>query len=101
MLDSLKEETFARLLNTKFMLHVQPGLDVELELMEVTTGPVEKVGQGDCFSLVFRGPADIHLPQRIYTFEHPQIGSFDLFIVPIRRHTDGFYYEVIFNRQTP
>ncbi|HEV2706679.1 MAG TPA: hypothetical protein VGV59_12200 [Pyrinomonadaceae bacterium] len=100
MLESLNEETFARLLNTKFVLHAEPGQDSELELVEVSSGPVEKEGQGDCFSLIFRGPTETLFQQRIYNFEHPQIGSFDLFIVPIRRHTDGFYYEVIFNRQT-
>jgi hypothetical protein len=100
MLESLNEETFARQLNTKFLLRPEPGLEVELALVEVTTGQIEQGARGDCFSLVFRGPTETHLPQRIYNFEHPQMGSFDLFIVPIQRHADGLYYEAVFNRQT-
>ncbi len=54
-------------------------------------------GRGRPFSIVFRGPGDILLPQAIYRVEHDQIGTFDLFIVPIGRDTAGLRYEAVFN----
>jgi hypothetical protein len=48
------------------------------------------------FSIVFRGPATPILPQRIYRLEHPAIGSFDLFLVPIGPDERGLRYEAIF-----
>jgi hypothetical protein len=30
--------------------------------------------------------------------EHEALGSFELFIVPIRKDDEGFYYEAVFNR---
>jgi hypothetical protein len=50
------------------------------------------------FSLLFRGPADMPLGQGTYYFEHSQIGSFRLFIVPIAPNQNAYYYEAIFNR---
>jgi len=46
---------------------------------------------------VFRGPEGVPLPQRIYRMEHPDIGAFDLFVVPIRPDDKGMRYEAVFN----
>jgi len=47
------------------------------------------------FSIYFHGP--IHLSQRIYRFEHPDAGAFEIFIVPIARDAEGYRYEAVFN----
>lgn len=36
----------------------------------------------ECFSLAFCGPKGQAFPQGTYTFAHPQVGYFDLFVVP-------------------
>lgn len=36
----------------------------------------------ECFSLAFSGPKGQAFPQGTYTFAHPQLGRFDLFVVP-------------------
>jgi hypothetical protein len=48
------------------------------------------------FSIVFLGPHEPLLPQRIYAFEHVELGSFEIFIVPIAHDADGVRYEAIF-----
>jgi len=53
--------------------------------------------QEQCFSLLFRGPADRPLGQGTYRFEHSRIGSFSLFIVPMVSGEGAQDYEVIFN----
>lgn len=95
MSNELTRDTFAQQLNTQFNLESSGGT-VALELVEASA--VRLSGGFKSFSIVFRGPADVFLPQAIYPFHHDAIGAFDLFIVPIRQDAQGFYYEVVFNR---
>lgn len=97
MLDHLTSESLSGQLNTKFRLSVEPEKIVEVELVEVSDRG-DAAGQAECFSAFFRGPLDHVLPQRTYAMEHEQLGSFELFIVPIRKDNEGFYYEAVFNR---
>ncbi|HET7270466.1 MAG TPA: hypothetical protein VFI90_05205, partial [Rubrobacter sp.] len=48
------------------------------------------------FSIIFRGPGDVLLPQRIHKMQHDKIGSFELFLVPIGPDEKGLRYEAIF-----
>lgn len=69
---------------------------IELEMVSAEdrgSGPGEEQ-----FSIIFRGPLDAPLMQRTYSMEHPQMGTFDIFLVPIRRADDGLYYEACFAR---
>lgn len=63
------------------------------------TGTNLEAGQ-EQFAIVFRGPLDAFLAQRTYQMEHPRMGTFDLFLVPIKRDEDGFLYEACFARMT-
>ena len=47
------------------------------------------------FSIVFRGPREILLPQRIYRSEHEKFEIFELFLVSIGPDQDGLRYEAI------
>jgi hypothetical protein len=54
--------------------------------------------QYENFSLLFHGAQSQPLGQGTYSFEHPQIGSFDLFIVPIAAENGQLHYQAVFNR---
>ncbi len=102
-LEQLGFEALARLVKTKFRVWVGAGDALELELYEATPPRTTPTGGGkeavyESFSLLFLGPADRLLPQRIYTFECEPLGRFDLFIVPIGRDQNGVRYEAAFNR---
>ena len=76
-----------------------PPFDVDLiEATALGSGETGSEGSGQRapFSLVFRGPADRLLPQRIYRLEHEAIGGFDLFLVPIGRDGAGVRFEAVF-----
>jgi hypothetical protein len=45
------------------------------------------------FSLLFKGSADVRLPQKIYRLEHATLPAYEVFMVPIGPGT----YEVIFS----
>ena len=95
----ISEEAFRENLNTKFRVRAEAPRPVELELVEVKSyepGENERRGM-ERFSLFFRGPADIYVPQGTYTLEHERLGALDIFIVPVARDADGFLYESVFN----
>ena len=90
------KEGFAEHLNTKFRIPLRPSGALELELTEVVS--TLSTPRQEQFSLFFRGPADVYLPQMTYHTEHDALGELDLFIVPVGRQPDGFRYEAVFNR---
>ena len=99
MTEKLTEEVFTRQLNSKFRVHADTPRPVELELVEVKgwrSIPMEQGGM-ERFSLFFAGPADIMLPQQSYSLEHEQLGTLDIFLVPVARDEKGLRYEAVFN----
>ena len=48
------------------------------------------------FSLLFRGPSSVPLPQQIHRLEHDGLGSLDLFLVPVGADGNDLLYEAIF-----
>jgi hypothetical protein len=93
---------FARQVNTSFLL--RDGLKtVRLLLVEASVfsaaTPGSEAAGNEKFSLLFRGPAQLPLEQDTYLFEHPRIGRFSIFIVPIGcMDTTHCLYEAIFDR---
>ncbi|MBB2488239.1 hypothetical protein H5407_23675, partial [Mitsuaria sp. WAJ17] len=49
------------------------------------------------FSLLFEGPPQPVLPQRIYRISHPQLDAMEIFLVPVGRSESATQYEAIFN----
>jgi hypothetical protein len=84
--------TFSPYLGQTFRLTLDDARRLDLELLEATGE-----SEGRPFSIVFRGPKNPRLPQRIYRFEHDRLGAFDLFIVPIGIDEHGLRYEAVFN----
>ena len=95
----MSEESFRESLNTKFRVRAETPRPVELELVEVKSylpGENEQRGM-ERFSLFFRGPADIFVPQGTCTLEHERLGTLEIFLVPVARDERGFLYESVFN----
>jgi hypothetical protein len=81
-----------------FELRADDVLDVELLEVDDADGrsgdPLRTARAP--FSIVFLGPRDPVLPQRIYRLEHDELGTLDLFLVPIGRDDAGVRYEAVF-----
>lgn len=98
--------TFAGQLQTTFRVTDAPAGDLELKLIEASRAQTSARqpatapdAQYEKFSLIFSGPKAQVLAQQIYRFEHPQIGWFAMFIVPIvTEAADRQNYQAIFNR---
>ena len=83
MLETLNADTFAPRLGDRFAVEADGGGRVELDLVEVEELGAASDGRRAPFSLVFAGAGAPTLPQRIYRLEHDELGSIDLFLVPI------------------
>jgi hypothetical protein len=97
MLEKLTHADFAGRLEQGFRISSET-LSIETVLVRADLlgeGP-PPAGRRQPFSLVFRGPREPWLPQRIYRVEHPEIGSFEAFLVPIGPDPSGMRYELIF-----
>jgi len=95
---SLQHEEFAAQLKKKFRVQVDETNAVDLVLAEVSE--LKLLPGVEQFSIVFRGPLETFLGQGMREFEHDEMGSFQLFLVPINKLDDGFSYEAVFNRLT-
>lgn len=96
MLERMSREDFEPHLNTTFRLLRGEAEPLELELVEITGGE-GAFENSYSFSLFFRGGPHFALQQHIFTLEHDQLGTLDLFLVPIARDPDGSRYEAVFN----
>jgi hypothetical protein len=99
MLEDFTLDTFSGRIGERFAIRLESGEELEAELVEANA-----LGAADAeprvarapFSIVFRGPSDPVLPQRIYRFAHAELGDFELFVVPIGRDDSGTSYEAVF-----
>ena len=97
VLDKLASTDFAPYLNQTFLVRLDEIEPIELELVSVTkTGPASQPGTRDPFSLHFLGPVSPqYLTQHIYRLEHEQVGTLELFIVPLGSESGRMRYEAI------
>lgn len=96
MLEKLTLQIAADQVQTNFRVRLDDAHAVDVRLQTATdAGSTPRQEQ---FSLLFTGPLDLFLPQGIYRLEHDQLGTIDLFLVPIGKDGDGYQYEAVFNR---
>lgn len=72
-------DTFRPHVGTRFRLQ-RPGKAVDLVLDDVVAGP--PAGPTDSFALRFSASRAPTLSQSIYSLDHAELGTFDLFLVP-------------------
>jgi hypothetical protein len=94
--EGLTVESFEGRDGERFRADFEPDGTSELELVEVTRLGATGIGRRDPFSLVFRAPQGAHYEQRIYRLEHDELGSFELFLVPIQPDERGPLYQAVF-----
>ena len=101
MLETFTLATFQPLVGERFQIAAdQSPIDVVLAEANAPAAGGELESESGRvrapFSIVFRGPLEPILPQRIYRFRHDALGSFELFIVPIGPDDDAMQYEAVF-----
>lgn len=105
-LEHFTQSMFSGAVGTVFRVQINPELTTELRLMEVAPGlgataNDREASRYESFSLMFHGPGERFLPQRMYPFDHDKLGRFELFIVPVGKEGGVFKYQAVFNRRVP
>ena len=95
MPDELSKQMFRSHLHSVFQAIDPDQNPLTMKLIEVSDGPDNP--RYDQFSILFQAPADSLNQQGTYRFEHPGIGTFTIFIVPVALDRDGLYYEAVFS----
>ena len=90
-------EAFEPLLEETFRVSGGEELVFEARLIEVsamgeTPGPEGRLP----FSVVLRGPENEAPEQGIYSVDHDDLGSMEIFLVPIGPDDEGMKYEAVF-----
>jgi hypothetical protein len=95
-MEHLKAADFEKHLNTKFKIHRAEDSVFEAALVEVFE--LRNDDLLESFSIIFLVPIEFGFFQQIFKFEHDEMGTMELFIVPVRQVETGIRYEAIFNR---
>lgn len=96
-LEKLTAESFESHLGSRFGVATAPLGRLQFELVSVGRSAAGGGPRaGGPFSLVFRGPLQPVLSQRIYRLEHAALGPLEIFLVPIGPDAQGMRYEAVF-----
>ena len=95
-LENLTVDVFESRVGERFRIRAHPERELEAELIEARALGKAASGRRVPFTLSFRTPQLAALPQRIYAVAHDEIGSYDIFLVPIGPDGKGMVYEAIF-----
>ena len=90
-------EELSKHVDDRFRVSVGEASPFDAHLIEVspmgsTVGPTGR----NPFSAVLRGPENDMPEQGTYAVEHGELGSFELFLVPIGPDDKGMKYEAVF-----
>jgi hypothetical protein len=95
-LETVSHETFAPLIDEAFIASTSAG-QIELHLTEVKRlGHRRKEATRDPFSLTFRGPQSLRLPQGTYPFTCGELGEIEFFITQVADGAKGSEFEAVF-----
>ena len=92
---ALDHETFSRHVDSNFRVQAGNGGAISLKLSKISE--LQLSPRQERFSINFLGPSQPALAQGSYDFEHDEMGSFLLFIVPMLAGEEGILYEAVFN----
>ena len=98
----LKFSDFEPLLNQTFQIEYGNGEMLPVTLAEVAPGknPSSNDENGEPyypFSLTFQSSITDYLPQATYRIGHDQLGTHDIFIVPLGANAQGIRYQAVFS----
>jgi hypothetical protein len=93
-------DVFAARLHQVYRLPLQGGGTLSLQLIEVRDLGTRQQDGGalSTYALTFRSAGEMrHAPQGTYRIEHDELGTLEVFLVPLGPDAVGMRYEAIFN----
>jgi hypothetical protein len=98
MLDlaQVRHADFAACVNQDFEI-ATTGAPLVLQLSAAQTREKPEGATRDPFTLTFKGPPPLRLPQAIYRMTNAQLGEMEIFLVQIAADETGSTFEAVFN----
>jgi hypothetical protein len=104
MLEKLTAEDFTQFLDEKFAIQLDQTEDGgNVQVLSLTLVEVSSLGDAprdsenrQPFSILFLGPNEPILQQKIYTLRHEKMRELPLFLVPLGPRDQGIIYEAVF-----
>ncbi len=97
-LETLTDADFAPHIGQRFRMRLSAEQSLDLTLVEVHTHKyAPPAAQRRGFSLLLRSDVTGHVPQATYSLAHDEMGTMDLFLVPVGPREGGMCYEAVFN----
>ena len=87
-------DEFAEQVNSVFVAHSENG-NVEFRLVEAND--LFSDDRSHSFSLMFQAPPATSVEQRIYNLTNTELGTHEIFLVPVRQTDEGLVFEASFN----
>ncbi len=97
MIESFTSDLFSGRTGEVFRIRLDAARSIDARLVGVEERARHAHAGRTPFTLLFRGPTDAVLPQRIYPMEHPELGAFELFLVTVGPDAEGMRYEAVFS----
>lgn len=88
---------FQAALDSRFRIHLDDSQPADASLVRVAVA--DRGSRWESFSLLFEG-AGLTVPEGTHRVEHPDLGGFSLFLVPVLSE-GNIYLEACFNRPLP
>lgn len=83
-------------LDSNFVMHLADGTTRTIKLAKVSD-LVSRPPQ-EQFSVIFQVPSDTPAEQAIYKLVHKELGTIELFLVPVSRNDESTEFQAVFNR---
>jgi len=96
ILSTLTYETAREWIGRSYRVDGRVELRIERVIRAAEDRPRAAELKRDSFSIFFRGPSDILLPQRMYDLTRDSESLPNLFIVPVGKNAEGYEYEAVF-----
>jgi hypothetical protein len=98
MLDlaKVRRADFAACVNQDFEIATSAAPQI-LQLFEARLRDAPEGAARDPFTLTFRGPPPLRLPQGIYRLTNAQLGEMEIFLVQIAADENSSTFEAVFN----
>ena len=86
-------DAFAAAVNSEFKVSLTDDDAVQFTLVDCKT--VLSNERQECYSLLFRAPAEHPVIQETYLLENDNLGSVNLLLVPVKGDETGIYFEAV------
>jgi hypothetical protein len=99
MLQDLTAASFEAHQGSPFRIDFGGEAPLDMVLQEIKLLEPHPGARPQPFSVFFRGPGRPILPQRTYKVHHDEMGTLEIFVVPVGPdpHLGGMVYEAVFN----